>query len=153
MSTNGGLLVAVPELLMRAGVDEDDLSEVDFRRAEAAITDASALVRDEARQAWSTPEATPEAVRTVVLESARRVFVNPERNRSETAGPFSATRDAVGAYLTAEEKAIVQRYRRLSRGPAGLWTLPTSRGDHGCTEFAADQFGGDWIPYYTPPER
>lgn len=153
MPTVPGLLVTVLDLAARVGSGEH-LPTADVKRAEAAIADASALARDEARQSWVSPEDTPEAVRTVVLASARRSFTNPENYRSETAGPFTVQRDSdsVSAYFTEKELAILRRFRPNATGPAGLWTLPTTRGEGCRTYFAEDQFGSELIPYYTPPD-
>lgn len=52
--------------------------------------------------------------KAVALAAAGRAYLNPQGNRSETTGPFTAVRDAaaLGVYLTDEEVA------RLHRQPA-----------------------------------
>jgi len=98
-------------------------------RAEAALDDASALVREEGRPDW-TSQTVPQAVVAVVLTAALRVMRNPEGFASEQIGAYSYQRaygEALGVYLSDAEKAIVRRYRNTRS--AGLWTQPTTRGE------------------------
>lgn len=142
------LLVTVDDFAVRLGVASGSLSTADRLRAEAAIRDASALVRAEARQVWAPPDVTPEAVHTVVFMAARRAYTNPDGYRSQSAGPFSVQPSVVGVYLTEQEIGIVRRYRPTSSGSSGLWTLATTRGDPCTTGFVDDQYGTEPIPYY-----
>jgi hypothetical protein len=124
-----------------------DLTEAEVGRAEAAIEDASNLVRDEADQEWT--EGFPPAVATVVLEAAKRGFLNPAGYSSETTGPFTVRHDAVGVYLTDKEAEIIRRFRPSSTtGSSGLWTQATTRSSCGDGYvFVDDQYGGDSILY------
>lgn len=105
----------------------------DATRADAMLKAASSLVRTAAGTTWDGVP-VPEDVQTVTLTVAARVYRNPDAaaQYSRSTGPFTksvtfANPAAVGLYLSAEEKAIVGRYRGAARG---LWTLPTSRGEY-----------------------
>jgi len=135
-------LASVADLTDRLGREVDDAERA---RAEAALEDASALVREEARQDFTT--GAPAAVEAVVLTAALRVMRNPEGITSETIGPYSYKRRDQDAdvYLSEAEKAIVRRYRQASRS---LWTLATTReegiGDD--TIWAMDSNGVELFP-------
>lgn len=124
------------------------LSGADLARAEAVISDVSALARAEAEQGWpDAPSGVPADVVAVVLAAARRGFENPEGFISQTMGPLSATRAAVmvADVFTAAEMTILHK----ARPKAGLWTLVTTRGDRDSeTGFVADSRpGSDPIAY------
>ena len=138
----------VEELEARLGVEQGALSGGERARAQAALDDASALVREESRRDWVVDgeiTAPPSLVR-VVLGAALRNYRNPDGEISQTAGPFSRTVKAsdVGVYLTSAELEIVRRYRQES---TGLWTLQTTRAEHNdCTLFLEDSFGLELFP-------
>lgn len=109
------------------------LCGADVTRAEAILAAVSSLVRSTAGVDWADTTTVPDDVRTVVVDVAARVYRNPDAatQLSRTTGPFTKTISfanpgAVGLYLTADEKAIVGRYRPAARG---LWTLRTDRDD------------------------
>lgn len=144
-------LATVPALMTRLGVAT--LSDEDTRRAEAALVDASALVRDEAGgdTVWADPGTCPAAVVTVVLQVARRVFANPDGYSSESDGDYTYRRDADSStlYLTDKEAEIVRRYRPNPGGAVrGLWTLPTTRGECGGSGFVYTNDSLDPVPWY-----
>ncbi|WP_144680306.1 hypothetical protein [Cellulosimicrobium sp. TH-20] len=96
----------------RLGYEEGTLDGPDRARANAALTDATALVLAEVSPKtsarWSTD--LPYVVGLVILKAARREFENPEGYRSQSLGEFSASVDTTsGALLTAREVAIVRR--------------------------------------------
>lgn len=104
-------------------------------RAQAALDDASALVREESRQTWVNEDdeiTAPDALVRIALHVAKRDFLNPDglAIETETAGPFTRTktrdRDESGSYLTEEEAEICQRYRVQAQP---LWTRETTRGE------------------------
>lgn len=100
----------------------------DVARAEAVLGAVSSLIRSVAGVTWDGVE-VPDDVHTITLEVAARVFRNPNSasQLSRTTGPFTESfTTAAGLYLTAEEKAIIGRYRTTNRG---LWSLRTSRDD------------------------
>lgn len=144
-------LASVSELEARLGLDPETLTGPDLGRARAALDDASALVRMEARTKWvdaTTGALTvvPDVIVRVVLGAAQRNWINPDAAIQETAGPFARRLNEVdtGVYLTRPEIDIVRRFR-----PAGgeLWTLRTER--DGCedgTIWYQDSFGFEPFP-------
>lgn len=142
-------LANVADLETRLGLDEDTLTGPDLARAQAALDDASALAREEARRTWVTDTGevdAPGAVIRVVLGAALRNYRNPEGAISETKGPFSRTLRAAetGVYLTEAEQAIIRRYRPSNRA---LWTQPTTRDGEGAdTLWMEDSFGFEPFP-------
>lgn len=126
------------------------LTGAELTRAEAAISDVSALARGIAEQSWpDAPTGVPDDVVAVVLSAARRVFENPQGFIYETMGPMSASRAAstvTGSPFTAPEIVILKK----ARPKAGLWTMPTTRGEFDWeTGFVADDRpGSDPIAWY-----
>lgn len=119
----------------------------------ASLLDAvSALVRSEAGSTWESVS-VPDEARIVTLTVAARVYRNPEAasQRTETRGPFSesftfANPPGVGLYLTAADKALLQRLNPKSRG---LWTMQTTRQDGESTDiYVPVEGGGGPIPWY-----
>lgn len=146
-------LATVDDLEARLGLDADTLAGPERARAQAALDDASALVREETGQDWVDPVTTditaPAPLVRVVLGASLRNFRNPDSEISQTIGPFSRTLKAaeVGVYLTPAELAIVRRYRKES---TGLWTLRTTRGeDWDSTLYVEDDFGCELFPIGT----
>lgn len=125
------------------------LNDAESARAEAALEDASALVREEARRDFA--EGAPPAVQAVVLTSSLRVMRNPEGYVAEQIGSYSYRRkeDDTAVYLTPAEKAIVGRYRQASG--TGLWSLGTTRGEpvFNDTMWAEDTNGAELFPLYS----
>lgn len=143
-------LASVEDLEARLGLDPDTLVDANLARARAALADASALVRMEARRTWVDDDGVltvvPDAVVRVVLGAAQRNYTNPDAVVQESAGPFARrlAESATGVYLTQAEVDIVRRFR-----PAGgeLWTLRTERdGDESNTIWYQDTFGSEWFP-------
>lgn len=143
-------LATVPDLEARLGLDPNTLTETNLGRARAALADASALVRLEARQTWvdstGALTAVPDAIVRVVLGAAQRNYTNPDAAIQESAGPFARrlSETDTGVYLTRAELDIVRRFR-----PAGgeLWTLRTQRDeDEANTIWYQDSFGVEWFP-------
>lgn len=143
-------LAPVTDLEARLGLDPDTLTGPNLGRARAALADASALVRMEARRTWvdaaGALTVVPDAVIRVVLGAAQRVYTNPDSVVQESAGPFARqlSAESTGVYLTKAELDIVRRFR-----PAGgeLWTLQTTRdGDDVNTIWYQDSFGVEPFP-------
>lgn len=142
---------SVSDLEARLGLDPDTLTGADLGRARAALSDASALVRMEARQSWVDDvtgelDSPPDAIVRVVLGAAMRTYINPEGLVQETVGPFVKRLNEAdtGVYLTKAELDIVRRFR-----PSGteLWTLRTTRdGDEDETIWYNDSFGLEPFP-------
>lgn len=129
-----------------------EFTDAELPRVEAALDDASALVRAEAGRSWVDPETglvtgLPAAIKTVVLRVAERVVRNPQGFRSESAGDYSFQRydadDGGGPYLTDREMAII----RKALGRTGLWTLRTERDSpEDTTLWAEDSYGCELFP-------
>ncbi|GAA2068462.1 hypothetical protein [Williamsia deligens] len=96
----------------------------DYVRAESALVDVSARARSVAEQAWTDPTKVPDAVVTVVLAAARRIFTNPDRYLSNMAGTFQATLvngDFNGDIFLPGE---LDELRKHQPAP-GIWVLST----------------------------
>lgn len=145
-------LAEVSDLEARLGLDAESLTGADLTRAQAALDDASALVREETRADWVDPAdliTAPAPLVRVVLGAALRTYRNPDAEISQTVGPFSRTLKSseVGVYLTPSELAIVRRYRKE---PTGLWTQRTTRGeDADSTLYLEDNYGCELLPVGT----
>lgn len=103
-------------------------------RAQAALDDASALVRAVADHDFVDPEnpeayLVPEIVAMVVISAARRAFINPDGVTQEGIDGASASygNPSPDIYLTKAEEARIRKAVGLSGG--GLWTQATTRGD------------------------
>ncbi|GAB7185926.1 hypothetical protein ATKI12_5757 [Kitasatospora sp. Ki12] len=107
-----GPLASVDQLTARLGYP---LTGPDLTMAEAALADASAVVRAHGL-AWPDPARVPDVVRSVVLAAAERRVRNPEGYRMEQQGSYSYQLPAstpLGVDLTTSEV-------RLIRGAAGV---------------------------------
>lgn len=143
-------LATLDQLEIRLGLDPGTLAGTDQARAQAALVDASALVRGEAQRDFVTETGeldAPDAIVRVVLGAALRNYRNPEAETSHTVGPFR--RDIkvsdTGVYLTDAEIEIARRYRPRTHG--GLWTLSTTRDeDVSDTQWVWDQYGTEPFP-------
>lgn len=101
-------------------------------RAQAALDDASALVRDVAEKTWDDPEVdgpVPDLVKMVVMSAARRAYINPDGVTQESIDGASTSYGSASpdVYLTAAEERRVRAAVGLK--PAGVWTLSTTRED------------------------
>lgn len=143
------LLASVDQLAARLGVTLTE-GTADYARAVAALEDVSVRARSVAEQAWPDPETVPDAVVTVVLFAARRVYVNPDRYLSNMAGSFQATlaqNEFTGDIFMQAELAELRKFRPKQ----GLWVLSTTRTD--CdpgavlAQYYTDGNGGDPICY------
>lgn len=145
-------LASISELEARLGLDSETLRDAELERARAALDDASALVRMEARNKWvdattGALTAIPDVIVRVVLGAAQRNYTNPDAAIQETAGPFTRRLNEAdtGVYLTKAELEIVRRFR-----PAGgeLWTLQTERDTcEDTTLWYGDSFGFEPFPW------
>lgn len=132
-------LAPVSSLETRLGLAAATLSGVDLARAEAALGDASALIRAEAGKDWVGPDlvtiTAPDAVVTVCLHAALRPYRNPDGFSGESVGDYSyqyaATGDPVDVYLSDEEKRVVRRAALGTAGPgfSGSIRVPSAYGD------------------------
>lgn len=102
----------------------------DDPRAVAVLTAASVLVQSyvgaDVAAAW---EEAPADVKQVVIQSAARVWFNPQALENDAIDDYRRGWGKVpesGVYLTSGERDILSPYRS---GPKGVWTLSTTRDD------------------------
>lgn len=149
-------LASVDDLIARLG--SEITVEADVTRAEAAIEDVSAFIREEAHATWVSPDdpnvsAAPAIIRTIALRVAERSYRNPEGFSSESAADYSYQRNGStgegGLYFTERELKQIRR----AAGRSGLWAQPTTRGEHWFdTVYVNDQFGYEPIAWAAYPE-
>lgn len=136
-------------------------------RADALLAGASTLVRSETGRAWVGATGEPEefeehhdeiwdALRTVTLQVAARVWRNPRGTVQSTTGPFSDTYDvrvADGLYLTDAERAILGTAVDLAVGDVslGLGTISTTRGTVETTRSVDDGIAASGDHWTTVP--
>lgn len=123
-------LASLDDLLVRLGSTEDELTDVELARAQAALDDSSTLVRTEAGKTWVTDdeldEDIPDVVVMVTLSVARRGLLNPDGYRQETLGDHSVTYGGPDSlYLTDAEKGLIAS----ALGNFALGTISTTRGN------------------------
>jgi len=111
----------------RLGVGAD----IDELRAMAALDDASTVVRSRARRSFlveGVVTGVPEALVTITLSVALRVYRNPAGAVNEQTGPFATNYGTAAAdplHLTEREGRTIDA---ICRPRSGVWVLPISRG-------------------------
>lgn len=113
-------LATVEQLTARTGITYTESSDPTLAQAEAALEDASDLVRAEGLDDWSAATAPPAIVK-LVLRMARRGMDNPNGYTSETYGSYTyRLRDelATGVWLNNSEIEFVQRVAAQSTSSA-----------------------------------
>lgn len=120
-------------------------------RAEAILAAASTLVRSKTGQAWVDASGAQiedvddddfEAVKTVVVQVALRVYQNPLGVTQQATGPFSrsvAAWAALGLSLTPDEVAMLPA--TIDGARPRLWTLGTTRYEDGLPDRYLDVVG------------
>lgn len=113
------------------------VSEGDRARAQAALDDASALIRAEVGADWLDPDDSlrlavnvPGIFLSVACSAARRAFDNPDGLQSEQlASGYQAAyaNSSSDVYLTAAERRVI----RKAAGISTLWTQSTTRDPDG----------------------
>lgn len=126
-------------------------------RAEAILAAASTLVRSKTGQAWVDADGVQledvddddfEAVKTVVVQVALRVYQNPLGVTQQATGPFSrsvAAWAALGLSLTEDEAAMLPS--TIDGARPGLWTLPTTRSENDLPDRYLEVVGSELIPH------
>lgn len=128
-------------------------------RAEAILAASSTLVRTRTGQAWvdeagvqleTVDDDDFEAVKTVVVQVALRVYQNPLGVTQQATGPFSrsvAAWAALGLSLTEDEVAMLPIAADSIR-PA-IWTMATTRSDENgaVTDIYLEVVGSEDIPH------
>ena len=153
-------LAQLEEMELRLGVEPGDLPTLDAARAEAALHDASGLVRQASGRTWTADDGSllatlPSALVTIALNAALRGYRNPAGLKGRTQGNFSETfgSDLGGVYLTAEEHATVERASRAAVGTGPRRVVRTLQGvrPQGQTVYVGDLVngwpGGDLLPW------
>lgn len=138
-------LATIAAIETRLGLEIGSLQGADLARANAALDDASALVRAEAGKPWITEEgiviAPPEVI-TIVIKASIREFKNPDGFSTEQLGDYSyRTENTGGVYLTDEERRIIRN--ASGSGAHGVWSprTPSAYGDK--VILAHDYYMGD----------
>lgn len=132
------------------------LENINYERAEAILAAASTLVRSKTPgQAWVDADGVQletvtdddfEAVKTVVVQVALRVYQNPQGVTQNVAGPFShsvAAWAALGLSLTETERDMLPSG---SARPA-LWTMATTRSENDLPDIYLEVVGSEDIPH------
>lgn len=107
------------------------VSVADRPRAQAALVDASNLIRAETNKTWvddtNQLDAVPPIFLTITCRSALRAFDNPDAIQSEAITNYSVTLANASAdvYLTKTERALI----RKAAGLGGVFALATTRSD------------------------
>jgi len=120
-------LASIAAFEKRLGLAPGSLQGADLARAEAALEDASALVRSVAGRDWVDEDGVtitaPATVIVITLLAAKRAFLNPRGFSYEQTGPFSyqLPRDQTGLMLTEDEKRVI----REAAGRYGVGTIVT----------------------------
>lgn len=116
-------------------------------RADAILAAASTLVRTRTGRSWVDADGEPlsdvtaedfDAVKTVVVQVAARVWLNPQGRTQQSAGPFSesiAAWASLGLSLTEAEIGMLPR--NAETRPA-LWTMATTRCDNDIPDIYLD---------------
>lgn len=128
------------------------IRDADEARAQAALDDASTLIRSEVspHAGWTTAEAldadVPDIVVMVTLWAARRSYENPEGVSEESLGQYSVSlgNSSSDVYLTAAER----RHVRKAAGFLSIGVVATTRGDAPDVDALVDGYGGEtnWVP-------
>lgn len=101
---------------------------------------------------WSSSLDVPAGAAATIGLAVRRLYTNPDRMTREGEGDYNYGLDAsvtkADVFTPAEEQSL-RRYAATRRGPKGLGTVSTSRGDeympHGET---VPSQGGQPFPWY-----
>jgi hypothetical protein len=131
-------LASVADLEVRIPVEVGSLAGLDLTRAQAALDDASGLVRLYAGTDWVDEDGVtitaPQVVKTVTVLAAKRAYDNPEGLIGEQIGQgaYGWQRDkdgARGVYLSEDEIALVQQAARNDGGRyPGVYSVRTPWG-------------------------
>lgn len=125
-------------------------------KAGAILAAAYTLVRTKTGRTWVDADGVQaedvsdddfEAVKTVVIQVASRVWLNPQGRTQQSAGPFSesvAEWASLGLSLTETELAMLPRNGNTR--PA-LWTLATTRSENDLPDIYLEVAASEDIPH------
>ena len=144
------VLVSLDDFALRLG----GIAAADEDRAQAALNDASALIRAETGgEDWVDAdgglEEVPEVIAAVCIAAAIRAFRNPDGVRQETIGNYSVAYadSSTAVFLTEGERRIIRRAAGLtglnSVALEGDWTLNPAA-------YVPVEGGGDDFPLGVP---
>lgn len=149
-------LATLEDFQARLGIplldDYDEPLDPDGIRAQAALDDASALVRSAAGLEWVDEygelEDVPDIATSITLAVAGRTYQNPQGFSQATVGDssvsYSREGNAGGIFLTkSEERAL----RRLGSGGIGEIVVGKDYELRGTQEWVEVTNGGDPFPY------
>lgn len=133
----------------------DDLPSREIGRAEAALSDASTLVRTEVGLTWVDAEgaltAVPDVAVMVTLQCARRAFVGEVFRGNDLDGtPFVESTIGRPLYLSKSEKAALATIT----GNSSLFSVDVTRGDldyFDSTYVSAGSDSDGLVPFITEP--
>jgi hypothetical protein len=123
---------AVSDLEVRLGLEPGSLENEDLARAQAALDDASTLVRAEAGKSWVDEDnnsVAPAPVVAISIRAALRAFRNPDGVGSESLGglyTYSYAKGEASIYLTEDEVAIVKKAALGDFGRLPMGTIRTA---------------------------
>jgi hypothetical protein len=122
----------VSDIEVRLGLEPGTLENEDLARAQAALDDASTLVRAEAGKNWIDEDGNPVGpapVVAVTIRAALRAYRNPDGVGSESLGglyTYSYAKGEASIYLTEEEVAIVKKAALGDFGRLPMGTIRTA---------------------------
>lgn len=145
-------LAPVSALEERLGVPVGSLVDEDLVRATRALEDASHLVRVESGILWvdaTGDPIAPEAIVVVVLQIAKRTYINPDGLSSESVEGYSWQTDqqTMGIYLSDDELRTVQAATRAWRSTQD----PARWSGTGSITIRPAYTPGDRLGRYIPP--
>lgn len=126
-------------------------------KAEAILAAANTLVRSRTGRAWVDAAGVQledvedddfEAVKTVIIQVAVRVWSNPLGVTQQATGPFSrsvAAWAALGLSLTEDEAAMLPS--TIDGARPALWTLATTRSENDLPDRYLEVVGSELIPH------
>lgn len=115
-------LATIEQLQVRLG---RTLSGTELALAQAALADASALVRTYGLP-WPNPATAPDVAVSITLAAAERRVRNPEGYRMEMEGSYQYQLPASAPTGVALTDAEIRVLERLS-GSGGLWSVEVQR--------------------------
>lgn len=138
-------LVSLDDFALRAG----GVDAADEDRAQAALDDASALIRAEAGKTWVTDDELdddlPDVIVAVCVAVALRAWLNPDGARSEQIGNYSVTwaDSSTAVYLSDGERRTI----RQAAGRSGIGSITLESPYAPNTEWVPVSDGGDPLPW------
>lgn len=141
-----------PALATVADLEARGVDVSNSARAQAALDDASAFIRDVASpEDWVNDDGTlgdvPDVVVAVCCRAAQRSLDNPRALQSESIGSYSSTfaNSSPDVYLTKSERKAIRRAAGLTTGALGAVTIESPYVRHLDADYVDVEGGGDPI--------